>query len=97
MKAIRSLRGYPAEDREPTAMTQSAGARSNHSIRCPETRPRSARSFPGGVLSERIGRRPVFIAGGIIAALASIGSGLVNDFGHLVILRSSPAREARSR
>jgi len=54
-------------------------------------------NFPGGVLSERIGRRPVFIAGGIIAALASIGSGLVNDFGHLVILRSSPAREARSR
>lgn len=44
-------------------------------------------NFPGGALTERIGRRPVLIVGGIIVALASIGSGLVNDFGHLVALR----------
>jgi len=44
-------------------------------------------NFPGGALTERIGRRPVFLAGGVIVAIASIGSGLVNDFGQLVALR----------
>ena len=44
-------------------------------------------NFPGGALTERIGRRPVFLAGGVIVALASMGSGLVNDFGQLVVLR----------
>ena len=44
-------------------------------------------NFPGGALADRIGRRPVFIAGGVVAALASIGSGLVNDFPQLVVLR----------
>jgi MFS transporter, DHA1 family, multidrug resistance protein len=44
-------------------------------------------NFPAGALSERIGRRPVFLAGGLIVAIASIGSGLVNDFGQLVALR----------
>src|SRR5437867_11996486 len=44
-------------------------------------------NFPSGALSERIGRRPVLIAGGAIAAAASIGSGLVSDFPQLVMLR----------
>jgi MFS family permease len=44
-------------------------------------------NFPAGALTERIGRRSVFITGGLIAGLASIGSGLVNDFSHLVALR----------
>jgi len=44
-------------------------------------------NFPSGALSERIGRRPVLIAGGAIAAAASIGSGLVSDFPQLVALR----------
>ncbi|WP_410969067.1 MFS transporter, partial [Salmonella sp. SAL4444] len=41
-------------------------------------------NFPAGVLTERVGRRGVFIAGGLIAGLASIGSGLATDFSHLV-------------
>jgi MFS transporter, DHA1 family, multidrug resistance protein len=44
-------------------------------------------NFPGGALTERIGRRPVLLVGGIVVAIASIGSGLVNDFGPLVLLR----------
>jgi MFS family permease len=44
-------------------------------------------NFPAGALTERIGRRPVFLAGGLIVAFASIGSGLVTDFAQLVALR----------
>ena len=44
-------------------------------------------NFPAGALTERVGRRGVFLAGGLLVGLASIGSGLVNDFSHLVLLR----------
>jgi MFS family permease len=38
-------------------------------------------------MSERIGRRPVLLAGGALVGLASIGSGLVQGFPELVALR----------
>ncbi len=44
-------------------------------------------NFPAGALTERVGRRGVFLAGGLLVSLASIGSGLVNEFSHLVVLR----------
>ncbi len=44
-------------------------------------------NFPAGSLSERIGRRAVLIAGGTLVGLASIGSGLVQGFPELVVLR----------
>ncbi|MEA2642339.1 MAG: transporter, family, multidrug resistance protein [Chloroflexota bacterium] len=44
-------------------------------------------NFPAGTMSERVGRRPVLIVGGIITAIASFGSGSVQDFGQLVAVR----------
>ncbi len=44
-------------------------------------------NFPAGSLSERVGRRAVLLAGGMLVGLASIGSGLVQGFPELVVLR----------
>lgn len=44
-------------------------------------------NFPAGALIDRIGRRPMLLAGGVLTGLASIGSGLVPGFAELVAMR----------
>jgi MFS family permease len=44
-------------------------------------------NFPAGTLAERVGRRRVLIAGGVLVGLASLGSGLAQSFPQLVAMR----------
>jgi MFS transporter, DHA1 family, multidrug resistance protein len=44
-------------------------------------------NFPAGAMSERIGRRAVLIAGGVIVGLASIVCGLVQEYWQLLAAR----------
>lgn len=44
-------------------------------------------NFPAGVLTDRIGRRPLLLTGGVLCALGSIASGLVSGFNELVAMR----------
>lgn len=44
-------------------------------------------NFPAGALIDRVGRRPMLLAGGLVTGLGSIGSGLVPGFGELVMMR----------
>ncbi len=44
-------------------------------------------NYPGGFLSQRLGRRPVLIAGAFVIGIGCIGAALTNDFHHLVFWR----------
>ena len=44
-------------------------------------------NFPAGVLTDRIGRRPLLLGGGVLCALGSLGSGLVPGFNELIVMR----------
>ena len=44
-------------------------------------------NYPAGVLSQRIGRRPLLIAGPLVVVAASIGAALATDFTALVVWR----------
>lgn len=44
-------------------------------------------NFPAGVLTDRVGRKPLLLAGGVVCAAASLGSGLVPGFNELVVMR----------
>ncbi|MBI4213206.1 MAG: MFS transporter [Chloroflexi bacterium] len=44
-------------------------------------------NFPAGVLIDRIGRKSLLLAGGMLTASGSLGSGLVVDFPALVVMR----------
>lgn len=44
-------------------------------------------NYPGGWLSQRLGRRPLLIAGSVVIGIGCIGAALTNDFYHLVFWR----------
>ncbi|MFN3892190.1 MAG: MFS transporter [Beijerinckiaceae bacterium] len=44
-------------------------------------------NYPGGWLSQRLGRRPLLIAGALFIGVGCIGAALTNDFYHLVFWR----------
>jgi DHA1 family multidrug resistance protein-like MFS transporter len=44
-------------------------------------------NYPGGWLSQRLGRRPLLIAGSVVIGVGCIGAALTNDFYHLVFWR----------
>ena len=44
-------------------------------------------NYPGGWLSQKLGRRPLLIAGAVIIAIGCVGAALTEDFYHLVFWR----------